>query len=424
MSASALPAAVRSRLFLVDRPLLAQRYRDALQRLNGRATKLEVFHVDAAGYSPDVATELGDPYYLGHGIAHPAFVILSVDQLDAPLIQPNAGFAAQPFRAWVSGLRPELADLTLREAVYGEITHGVTRFGHPAQLGLVRGLSLAVHTPSERLNHALDLRKMKTELIDGESNWRDEAFLERMVDCAKRAHGWVEVPAGLVQGRHIQSGPSYVPAFGGCYVWPGGGEDQTDHTQPIAWVLCRATSSADAESWPALAESAGVLLLPLTAESAVEFLTARKLAELSGAADKFDVAALNNLQHWLAIEHFQRQGRLTPEIAADPRRAMRTEANPPADYLELEDLMLRLQSPTSLVDLSRYTPMTRLRAMPVVATEPVDLAWVRHLKAFLDPVDLPDALRYAPDLTLSLLAGLPAETAAALDRHLSKEAAR
>lgn len=411
-----LPAALAARLFRVDRSLLVQRYREALQRLTGRATRLDTFHVDAAGYSPEVAAELGEPLYLGHGPMHPAFVILSVDQLDCPVLQPNAGFSWMPYRNWIGSLRSELADLTLREPVFGEITHGVTRFGHPGQLGLVRGLTLAVHTPSERLSHALELGAMKAALIEGETTWRDEAFLGRMLERARHARGWVEVPSALKDGGHVRSGPTFAPAFGGCYVWPG-----HDAPDPVAWVLCRATAPAEAETWPALAEAAGVLLLPLTADSAAEFLVERGLAALLARPDQLDARALDELQTWIALDHLARAGRLTPETAADPRRVMRGEAEPPGDYLELEDLRLRVQSARGDVDLSRYSALTRLRVMPILTADGIDRAWVCHLRAYLDPVQVPRAVRHASDLALALVSNLSAELVGALDRQLAGE---
>lgn len=418
MACPGLPATLTSRLFHVDRPLLVERYREALQRLNGRVTLLASFHVDAAGYSPQIAAELADPFYMGHGAMHPAFTILSVDQLDCPVLQPNAGFSWMPYRRWISALRAELADLTLREPVFGEITHGVTRFGHPGQLGLVRGLSLAVHTPSERLTHALDLGAMKAALVEGEADWRDEVFLERMLERARHARGWVEVPAALKPGRHIQAGPTFAPAFGGCYVWPG-----HDAREPVAWVLCRATTPEDAETWPALAEAAGVLLLPLNVDTATEFLVERQLSALRAPAAAFSTAALDELQTWIALDHLARGGRLTPEASADPRRVMRSEAEPPPDYLELEDLRLCVQSARGDVDLARFSALTRLRVMPVLAGDETDRAWVCHLRAFLDPVQVPRTVRHASDLALGLVSNLCAEMAHALDRQLAAEEA-
>ena len=410
-----LPAALGRRLLRVERPLLVQRYRDALARLNGRVTKLEQFHIDGAGWSPEVAAEQADPAYLGHGLLHPGFIVLTVDQLDCPVIEPNAGFSWMPYRMWIAAVRAELADLTLREPVYGELSHGVTRFAHPAQLGLVRTLHLSVHTPGERLSAAVEVGAMRIALIETDSHWRDEAFLARMTERARHAHGWYEVPATLKQGRQVPSTPAFTPAFGGCYVWPGRGE-----VEPAAWVLC-GTSGPEAESWPGLAETVGVLLLPLTPESANDFLIERGLTRPVATAAELGPRELDELQSWIALDHLARSGRLTPEAAAAPQLAMRAEPAPPADYLELDDLRLRSGALRGGVDLGRCSPLTRLRVMPIATKDAVEQAWVRHLRAYLDPVQVPRAVRHAPDLALSLMTGLSEAQAVALDRALSQE---
>jgi hypothetical protein len=95
---------------------------------------------------------------------------------------------------------------------------------------------------------------------------------------------------------------------------------------------------------------------------------------------------------------------------------MRTEPAPPADYQELEDLRLRVQAGRGPIDLARYSPITRLRVMPITGAG-AEQAWVRHLRAFLDPVQLPRTLRDASDLALGALAGLPDDLWAALEKQ-------
>ena len=51
-------------LVLVDSPVLVERYRRALKHLVQKESKLEDFHVDISGFSPEVGDELGDEHYL------------------------------------------------------------------------------------------------------------------------------------------------------------------------------------------------------------------------------------------------------------------------------------------------------------------------------------------------------------------------
>lgn len=379
-----LPESVVDRLFLIERPLLVDRYRVALSRIADGSFDLERFHVDAVGYSPQIAAGLGDPYYLGHGISHPAFVILSVDQLRAPLLQPNVGYAGLAFQRWSSRLRSEIADLTLSEPIFGELSHGLSRFQHPAQLGLVRELRLEVSTPSGRLAHAVRLGEMQDQLLQVDPSWRDEDFLAQMTYHAKEARGWVEVVPDLVTGRRLPVEPSFLPDFGGTYVWPGSGDDG-----PLAWVLCDPEWISGDGGSTDLSDYEGVCLIPRTAEGLGDFLVERGLVEARPTRSCIGDSELDALRMDVARDYLRGAGFEDEGDAADPLRAMRSVAEPPADFMELEDVALRLRSRPGPLDLSKYSARTRLRLMPVVTEDDRARWWIGHLRAFLDPLLLP-----------------------------------
>ena len=60
-----MPARLLRGFFRVDDPLLVSRYRAALETIGAPIPDLatgRTFHVDAAGYSPELAAELDDPF--------------------------------------------------------------------------------------------------------------------------------------------------------------------------------------------------------------------------------------------------------------------------------------------------------------------------------------------------------------------------
>ena len=65
---------------------LVERYNRALEQLMGKTTALTEFHIDIAGYSPEIGHELGDDLYLNPNGANQMFIILSTDQKTAPLL--------------------------------------------------------------------------------------------------------------------------------------------------------------------------------------------------------------------------------------------------------------------------------------------------------------------------------------------------
>ena len=50
-------------LIEVSSPALVERYNRALKHLTGKTTKLDDFHIDLSGYSPEIGDELGDDLY-------------------------------------------------------------------------------------------------------------------------------------------------------------------------------------------------------------------------------------------------------------------------------------------------------------------------------------------------------------------------
>ena len=70
----------------VTSPALVERYNRALQHLTGKTTDLTDFHIDIAGYSPEVGDDLNDHLYLNHNGVNRQFILLTTQQKTAPLL--------------------------------------------------------------------------------------------------------------------------------------------------------------------------------------------------------------------------------------------------------------------------------------------------------------------------------------------------
>ena len=73
-------------LIEVSSPALVERYNRALKHLTGKTTKLDDFHIDLSGYSPEIGDELNDDLYLNPNGANRQFILLTTAQKDAPLL--------------------------------------------------------------------------------------------------------------------------------------------------------------------------------------------------------------------------------------------------------------------------------------------------------------------------------------------------
>ena len=64
----------------IEEPHLRDRYNRALAALRLAPTALASFHIDATGYSPEIAEERGDETYLDPRGVNRLFIILSPEQ--------------------------------------------------------------------------------------------------------------------------------------------------------------------------------------------------------------------------------------------------------------------------------------------------------------------------------------------------------
>jgi hypothetical protein len=393
MNCAEMPRGLQRRLRPIEDPLLVGRYRAALERICGQTTKLASFSIDAAGYSPQIAEELGDPFYLGQGPDHPYFVFLGVAQLSGCLLQPNAGFGAQAFRRFAEHHRGELADLTLREAVLGELAHGKTALTKPQDLGVVRELTVEVDTVSGRIGTARSLAAMREKLLASDALWHDEPFLESVRGKARAVHGYLPARGGIAEGMNVEACAAFVPRFGGAYVLPRCETNTADRT----WVLTGAGDGCRTE----LEGGREVVVAPLTVEVTLKLLKDEDWVDMSPTGAQLDRPLLETLETWLALDHLRRVGELAHLTDLDPsrlRRAMRLRPDAPPEFLEVEEVRLKAAKPTDWVDLNRYAPITQLRLLALRTEREDRRAIVRHLQAYLDPANLPRAYRDAPDL--------------------------
>ena len=99
-------------LFPVASTELVSRYNECLERLGISATSLTSFHIDRMGWSPEIARERADPYYLSAGIANPMAVLLSPDQQVLPVLFPYNSYDARMIDAYFERFKYEIADIT------------------------------------------------------------------------------------------------------------------------------------------------------------------------------------------------------------------------------------------------------------------------------------------------------------------------
>jgi hypothetical protein len=401
-----LPEVLRRDLFRVDDPLLLERQRAALAALGVDAPDRPVLHVDAAGYSPEIADALGDACYLGAGALEAHAVVVCAEQLGARLVHPGRGFGAVAFRSVTRAAAREIGAITLREALILDFQSDAAPLADPRALADASALEVRARTPGGLVEGIARLEECKLEFLRSDRLWLDDAFLRDLAALAERVRDLPPLPEGFAASRHPLA-LFFSPAFGGSYVIEEpGASSRAATTCVLAGEL--APVDASAASQPS-ARGRRVELRRLDTANAVELLERHRIARLDLEALRPPDEVVERALHWIAADALlakQPDAQLPVRELREAGRLLR-EAGAPPEFRDLEEIARRLRSPQAALDASALAPLQRLRLLSPASTRPAVRRFVRHLQAFLDPVDLGRAWRDAPDVFFARWVGLP-----------------
>ena len=406
MADAPLPEVLRRDLFCVDDPLLLDRYRAALAALGVDAPAHPVLHVDAAGFSPEIADALGDACYLGAGALEGHAVVVCTEQLGARLVHPGLGFGAVAFRSVTRAAAREIGAITLREALILDFQSDAAPLADPRALADASALEVRARTPGGLVEGIARLEECKREFLRSDRLWLDDAFLRDLAALAERVRDLPPLPEGFAASRHPLA-LFFSPAFGGSYVIEeSGASSRAATTCVLAGELTPVDASA--ASQPS-ARGRRVELRRLDAANAVELLEHHRIARLDLEALRPPDEAVERALHWIAADALlakQPDAQVPVRELREAGRLLR-QAGAPPEFRDLEEIARRLRSPQAALDASALAPLQRLRLLSPASTRPAVRRFVRHLQAFLDPVDLGRAWRDAPDVFFARWVGLP-----------------
>ena len=195
---------------------LASRYNECLALLGVTPTKLKTFAVDGMGWSPEIAVEKGENYYLNTGEANVNAIVISPEQKDKPVHMPSHSFDVDVMRAVFTAYHREIRDITKDSALVLNMDQNIDAFFEPFDL-----LRYAKIEVTFTLLHHLDEKQMEQEafinLFNRNNNFIDRDVHQQLLNSAKRY--------GDLRGRKLkldpitlQVGSFYTRAFGGVFV--------------------------------------------------------------------------------------------------------------------------------------------------------------------------------------------------------------
>jgi hypothetical protein len=198
---------------------LVDRYNRSLQAVGLVPTDLEEFRVDAMGWSPEIAEERDNPFYLSHGQANPLAIILTPEQAGKPVYFRFHSFDREMMEQLYRNARPQLADLTKESAVWVDIDQEVTRYFDPDDLLMVDSISLHFHDTEGLMEAAAHQREIVHEIMNEEWVWADEDTLDKLIKSADE-YGDLRRRSLTLHTMHFNDMRSfYTRVLGGVFVF-------------------------------------------------------------------------------------------------------------------------------------------------------------------------------------------------------------
>ncbi|UTH47887.1 hypothetical protein KBW81_14490 [Loktanella salsilacus] len=215
-------------LFRVDSPPLVARYNRALQALTGKQTALAEFHIDISGFSPEIGEELSDPAYLNPRGVNRQFILLSTNQVSAPLLDATFSHSRTILRQFIMENKAALFTLTAKDAVAGELLNSVHSADTPARLFNIRRITVEADTTAGTIEASDKLGAMIDDFTARSDGWYDDVLIAKMIDLAKDTGDVTRNPVRL---KHMtfETPDFWTALFGGLYVFRS-----VDHPAVIA----------------------------------------------------------------------------------------------------------------------------------------------------------------------------------------------
>lgn len=208
-------------LLLVSHPGLVARYRRAMEAMGLPPRTPDEFHVDACGFSPEVAQDLGDQRYLHPYGVNRRLIVLTPEQSKLPFLNATLSADVELVRRFYAANDRAIRAITLKDALYGEVEDMILKASSIADLMGMREVRFLLHSTAGVLEAAIEATAMADRFLSDPDAWRSEEVQDAIIEAAKRC-GDVRAN-GIVPTKLSFSWPSVfrTSLFGGVYLFRG-----------------------------------------------------------------------------------------------------------------------------------------------------------------------------------------------------------
>ena len=196
---------------------LVERYNKCLSLLGILPTKLTKFTIDGKGWSPEIAKEKNEIFYMNNGDANPHAIIISPLQKDKEIFEPFHSFDKELMKLIFDTYLEEIKDITKESALTIDFNQGIDVFYET--FDLLKYNQVKIHF--NLINDLKSIQQEQLELVktfNEANNFVDEKLHEKILKSVKK---YGDLRTRNLDLKHLEYHVEafYTKAFGGVYVF-------------------------------------------------------------------------------------------------------------------------------------------------------------------------------------------------------------
>lgn len=196
---------------------LVERYNKCLSFIGTAPTKLRSFHIDAMGWSPEIADEKDDFLYLNSGEANPNAIILSPKQNEKPAYTPFHSFDREIMNLVFKEHKDAIKDITRDAAICVDLDQYIDAFYEPEDLLKYNQISVDFTV----VDDLYSIQQQQLKLVEDfheDDNFLDESLHLKILASARK-HGDLRSRTLEMKSMSFTTDSFYTRAFGGVFVF-------------------------------------------------------------------------------------------------------------------------------------------------------------------------------------------------------------
>ena len=149
------------------------------------------FRIDAWGWSPEIASEIQDEFYLSQsGPSNPYAIILDPEQENCKVHFPYYNFDDDLMQSVFDVYRAQIADVTTDQGILLKIDQRISDYHTPYDLLLIDHFNLSFTSSGGIISAAAMQRSLIHRLYNDDEAWKDFKLYDKLIESAKNQRGF------------------------------------------------------------------------------------------------------------------------------------------------------------------------------------------------------------------------------------------